>query len=408
MTRPAALIVTMCFAEAVGMAGFSTFAALLPTFISEWGLTNTEAGWINSVFFLGYLSAVLILVTLTDRFDPRRIYQLCMVLSIVATGAFALAAVGFWSALGLRGLAGIGLAGTYMPGLKMLSDRVPGPAQSRAVAFYTASFSIGSSGSYYFSGKIEHWLDWQWAFGLATAGPVLSLFIVSALFSPAPPGAGPGEGVRLFNFLHVLRNRRTMGYILAYAAHNWELFGLRSWMVAFLVFGRRFHAGGAALLSPTTLAAMVNLVGVPSSILGNEFSARLGRRRVVVTVMTCSALLAGVVGFSSGSSPLVVTLLFLAYGVTVTADSASITAGALAEAPSGYRGTTMAVHSSIGFLGSFLGPLAVGIVLDLAGGRENALAWGLGFAAMGVGAITGPLALGTLAGEPRPAPAQGR
>ena len=125
----------------------------------------------------------------------------------------------------------------------------------------------------------------------------------------------------------------------------------------------------------------------------------------MVAVMTCSALLAGVVGFSSGAAPLVVTLLFLAYGVTVTADSASITAGALAEAPSGYRGTTMAVHSSIGFLGSFLGPLAVGIVLDLAGGREKALAWGLGFVAMGVGAITGPLALGTLAGEPRPAPA---
>ena len=113
------------------------------------------------------------------------------------------------------------------------------------------------------------------------------------------------------------------------------------------------------------------------------------------------------VGFSSGFSPLVVTLLFLAYGVTVTGDSASITAGALAEAPAGYRGTTMAVHSSIGFLGSFLGPLAFGIVLDLVGGREKALAWGLGFVTMGVGAIAGPLALWTLERDPRPDPARG-
>jgi hypothetical protein len=43
------------------------------------------------------------------------------------------------------------------------------------------------------------------------------------------------------------------------------------------------------------------------------------------------------------------------------------------------------VHSILGFTGAFLGPLAVGVVLDLAGGAGSNLAWGLAFIAMGAG-----------------------
>ena len=39
----------------------------------------------------------------------------------------------------------------------------------------------------------------------------------------------------LLDFRPVLANRRAMAYVLAYFAHNWELFALRSWLVAFLV-----------------------------------------------------------------------------------------------------------------------------------------------------------------------------
>ena len=42
---------------------------------------------------------------------------------------FALFADGFWSALFLRLLAGIGWAGTYMPGLKAIADPLEGTAQ---------------------------------------------------------------------------------------------------------------------------------------------------------------------------------------------------------------------------------------------------------------------------------------
>ena len=73
------------------------------------------------------------------------------------------------------------------------------------------------------------------------------------------------------------------------------------------------------------------------------------------------------------------------------ADSASLTAGAVAAAPIGHRGATLAVHAALGFSAGFLGPLVIGAVLDLFGG--GTLAWGLAFVTMGLGSLAGPVAL---------------
>ena len=76
-----------------------------------------------------------ILVSLTDRIDPRRVLITSLLIGGIASLGYALFAEGFWTALGFRALHGVGLAGTYMPGLKALSDHIEGPRQSRYVAF---------------------------------------------------------------------------------------------------------------------------------------------------------------------------------------------------------------------------------------------------------------------------------
>ncbi len=390
------LILLLCLAQVVGMAGFANFPALLPTFLDEWRLSNTEAGWISGIYYLGYVGLVPVLVSLTDRVDPRRIYLGAMALSAVATLAFGLAATGFWSALLLRTLAGVGLAGTYMPGLKILSDRIEGRRQSRAIAFYTASFSIGASLSFLLAGEIAGWLDWRWAFALAALGPVVAWILVAVAVSPAPPEAAAETEGHLLDFRPVFANRRALAYILAYGAHSWELFAYRSWVVAFLVYSQGLQGGRGAIWSATAIAAAINLLGWPSSVLGNELAGRFGRARVVALIMATSALVAAVIGFGAPLPFVLVVGLCLFYGITVTGDSGALTAGAIAEAAPGRRGATMAVHSTVGFSGAFIGPLVFGVVLDLAGGGTSSLAWGLGFLSMGLGAALGPLAIGLL------------
>ena len=397
LTGPS-LIVAMCLAEILGMASFAMFPALMPGFIAEWSLSNTEAGWINGLYFAGYTLAVPILVSMTDRVDPRRIYLVSAVVTVASALGFAVLAEGFWSAVTLRTLAGVGLAGTYMPGLKALSDRFEGAAQSRSVAVYTASFGIGASVSFAIAGELSERLDWQGAFIVAGGGAFMALLIVTVVLAPAQPKRVEPES-HLLDFRPVFQNRPAMGYVLAYAAHNWELFGLRSWIVVFLVYAQSHQQDGATWWSPPLIAAAINLVGWPASVFGNECAVRLGRQRVVIFVMTVSALYACLFGFTASLPFVVVVALSLVYGITVTGDSASITAGVVAASRPEHRGATMAVHSCIGFAGASVGPIVFGVVLDAAGGGSSTLAWGLAFATMGLGVALGPVAVATLSRE---------
>ena len=387
----ARLVAAPCVAHALSLTSMASYPALLPTFISVWDLSNTEAGWIAGVYYAGYMLAVPILTSATDHIDARRVYLAASALTCAATLAFALFADGFWSALVLRFFAGIGLAGTYMPGLKALTDRVSGANESRYLAFYTATFGLGVSLSFLVSGEMAAWFGWRAAFLAGAAGSAASLVIFASVVAPRDQ-SGERPDTLLLDVRPVLRTRETMGYVLAYAAHVWELFSMREWMVAFLTFAIAYQALTDVPLRPTIIVAVANLMGLFSSILGNECSVRFGRRRLITIAMWGSAAVVGVLGFTAGWPYLLIAGLCILHGITVSTDSSSITAGALQSAPAGYRGTTLAVHSTFGFAAGFVGPLAVGIVLDVTGGT-TVVSWGLALLSMGVVAALGPIAL---------------
>ncbi len=91
----------------------------------------------------------------------------------------------------------------------------------------------------------------------------------------------------------------------------------------------------------------------------------------------------------------------IVYGWMVSADSATLTAGTVENADPRYRGATMAVHSTIGFMGAVLGPILFGFVLDAGGGVAVGEAWGWAFAAMAVLIALGPICVYGLHGSDR-------
>ena len=149
----------MCVAESFSMAAFAAYVTLLPLFQKAWGLSNTEAGLIGGIAFAGYMTAVPVLSALTDRVDSRRIYLGACCLSALGAAGFALYAQGLWTALAFQFVIGAGLGGTYMPGLKTLTDQLEGSAQARATAFYAASFGVGSSLSIVAAGWLARFGD---------------------------------------------------------------------------------------------------------------------------------------------------------------------------------------------------------------------------------------------------------
>jgi len=376
----AALIAWMCLAEILSMTGFSAYPALLPVLRQLWRLSGFQAGLIGGAFFFGYMLAVPLLSSLTDRVDARRVFAASCLLALIGCAGFAIFAQGTFSGAFFQALTGAGLAGTYMPGLKALTDRLSGPRTSRTIAFYTASFGIGSSVSLVLAGWIGSSFSWQRAFGWLALGPLLAAVIVLRSLRPVAPPAAPRRS-QWRSWLAVLADRELRRYVLGYAAHCWELFGLRSWIVAFLDFAVRACGpigGIPPVLSAPAIAALINLLGLPASILGNEAAMRFGRPRWIAAVMCSAAVLSWVTPLAAGAPIALLVSLLAIYVVCVMGDSAALTAGMVACASPSERGAAMAVHSFLGFGAGFIAPTLFGATLDAAGGGRAA--WTLAFA----------------------------
>ena len=108
----ARLVGVVCAAQVLVQIGAFFWPALLPGMMRLWELSNIEAGWITASFYGAYMISVPVLVTLTDRVDPKRVYLFGVASTVAGHLLFGLLADGFWSALILRALTGMGWAGT--------------------------------------------------------------------------------------------------------------------------------------------------------------------------------------------------------------------------------------------------------------------------------------------------------
>ena len=178
---------------------------------------------------------------------------------------------------------------------------------------------------------------WPIAFTVAGVAPLLAVLVLLWWVPPAQPAPRDEQAEALLDFRPVLRQRESMSYVLGYAAHCWELFGFRTWLVAFMTFTAVAHGSAISESTIATVASLILLLGLPASVLGNEVATRLGRRPVLIGFMlTSSLVVAAVIGFAALLPFWWMAALLAVYGVTVMLDSASLTVGALgAAAPSG-------------------------------------------------------------------------
>lgn len=347
----AAVVAAVCGAEILGMAGYSTVPALLPQFIADWSLSNAEGGWLAGMVFAGYMLGVLPLVGLTDRLPARRIYLAASTLSALSCFGVALSD-SLLPALVFRALAGIALAGMYMPGLRVLIAGVEGARRSRIAAFYTSAFTIGAALSFLFGRTGMLW-GWRSAFYLAG---ILGAAGVAIAWKALPrPAAGAASTPRRMpGFRPVFGNRDALVLIFAYAAAIWGSAGLRQWIVVFLAFCAGAPHGDAAQgWSMLAVGALINFLGVPAGLLGDELALRFGLRGTAVLVFLLSALTSGVFGLAATLPYGAVVTLSLAAGFIAQGNFSNLTSGVLAVAEPSHAGATVALYSCVGLAAGF-------------------------------------------------------
>ena len=373
-------------AQVLTQIGAFTLPALLPGYIERWSLSKTEAGWLIGIFFAAYVPAVPVLLALTDRVPARRIY-------LIGTGLSPLplrlchARRRLLVRLLMRALAGVGWAGAYMPGLKAIADPLEGVAQSRAVSWHAAGVGIAGAVSFAVAGLCNALAGPRAAFLFGAAAAAMAFLIAATIMPGTLPRRAAASGA-LLDFRPVFRNRRAMAWIVGYTVHTWELAALRAWGVTFLTVTIARLGAPAWLPSPAVLFTLAGLAGVAISVTGNETAQRYGRNRVVLGAMLTAAALSLATGWTTGVSVALAIAAVFVWNMAIYIDSSALTAGTVQAADPHLRGATMGLHSMSGYGGGFIGPLGVGLVLDLLGGN-SVTGWGLAFGHIAVITLMG-------------------
>jgi MFS family permease len=158
-------------------------------------------------------------------------------------------------------------------------------------------------------------------------------------------------------------------------------------MVAFIVFAYGVSSATLPAISATAAAALINLAGLPASILGNEAAGKFGRIHWVSGVMAVAGLICWIVGISSTWPWWLMLSMLGIYFVSVMADSAALTAGLIQATPMEQRGAALGVYSLLGFGAGCLAPIVFGITLDGAQSYGSSWAWTAAFGTLGIGGL---------------------
>ena len=369
----------------LGQLSILALPALSVDLAGLWRLDSADIGWLGGIYFAGYAAALPFLTAAADRVDGRFVYAASALISAVASFVFALIADGFWWALVLRFIAGIGFAGVHIVGLKLLGDRLAGDAQARASAFYTGAFAVGSGGSFLAAGILMQAFDWQAVFWGAGIGSLLSLPLLLLI---GPPQFGRPKTRRWLPDFRVVRNNPEIArYVIAYAGNIWEVFAIRVWFVPVLVFNTALHVEDAPDWNPATLAGMAVFLAVPLNIAIAELGIRFGRRSVILVVSLSSIVVCFLLGWQAAGPYWLVLALLLIHAVSSYGDAGAIAGGLMAASTAESRAAALTLFGIFGFTFGFLGSLAVGLTLDGFGGRDEPVAWFWAFAVMAVGSV---------------------
>ncbi|AAR35864.2 MFS transporter [Geobacter sulfurreducens] len=388
-------LLILCLAQIFIMLVFINYSAVLPLLKAEWGMNNTMAGSVFSVYQLGYIASGVILSALTDRLNTKRIFIGAALWSGTANLLFGLYAHDYASAMILRALTGIGMGGTYMPGLKLVAERFEPSKRGRAVGIYVGALVLGASLSLALTGAVATVAGWRVAILVCSAGVYLGAGLSLIVFQGY-------EQVRHVTSdqtfqKEIVRNKPAFLMILGYGSHMWEMYGMRSWLAPFFTASlvRQGIDQGAATGWAATAAAAIVGIGTFSTAITGTLSDRLGRTRTITLVMLGSASLSFLFGWLVNVSPYLAVAVGLVYGYLIVAESPVFSTGLTELVAPGYLGAAMGLQSLVGYSLGMISPTVFGWALDLCRGWEPfpgvSGEWGIAFATAGVGALTGPI-----------------
>jgi len=219
----------------------AVIAAVLPPMKAQLGLTNFEAGVLNTAFLVGYFVTAPLFGMRADKGARKGVIALGVLVWSAATVASGLA-TGFWSLVIARIVVGVGEASYLVLAPTIIDDVTPLDRKGSALSVFYLAIPLGYALGYILGGTItKHWdsgggwpAGWQMAF-FVVGGPGVVLAL-SCLLIEEPTRKLLDARTRLLDGLRELIAiplfRRAL---LGYCAYVGSVAGFSYWAVDFLL-----------------------------------------------------------------------------------------------------------------------------------------------------------------------------
>ncbi|HEX7286918.1 MAG TPA: MFS transporter [Candidatus Angelobacter sp.] len=342
----------------------------------EFGLTDTQIGWIGTIFTVLYAIIGLPLGRMADRVSRKKLLSAGVTVWGALT-AFAAWATSFPMLLVSRlGLA-VGEAACAPTATSWIGDLFPPSRRSRPLALFMLGVPVGGALSFFFSGPIAQAFGWRRAMVVAAIPALLLAPVVLMLREPERGAAETHAPMAQGSISQVLRIPTFWWIILSGALVNFNLYAVGTFLPAFM--GRIHHLKvGPANIATGVIYAVGGLLG---GILGGVWGDRIARRRPDgrMLIAAGAALVAVPLSYFGVQQQLgallpAIVLLALAYGALnmyyglVYASMQQFVAPAL-------RGLAMSIYFLIMYLGgASFGPVITGKLSDFMAHRAALVA----------------------------------
>jgi MFS family permease len=298
------LVALFCAGWAVIYADRTVLYPLLTIIAREFHLSGLQTGWISGTYFTLYVAGMLPAGLLAERLGLKRVLVFFSILTAAGVVGFGLAAVSYPALLAVAGLHGLGAGAYYTMAYSITIHSVPGTLRGLASGVINGGMSLGLVAGLALAGPFYQATgSWRMPFLLLAVPTILVSLLFHLQVREVPLRVR--RSVPLWGLLQdpTLLCMNLSGFCVLY---GWWV--LLTWGPVFFQTER-----GVSLTMSGMYTLVIAITAIPSGLVLGRLSDRIGRKRIVLTLLPLMAL--ALVAVAQVHSRAGMLAVLLAYGL---------------------------------------------------------------------------------------------